>query len=372
MKIVRTIRACVGLVLLFGSLSASGQGFGPTVHADRKVTFSVAAPKAESVELFGDWMKPGTTEKMTNDKGVWSVTVGPLEPTVSIYHFVVDGMTIADPLNPKMKLRARTSASLVEVPADPPALWQAQDVPHGTIHVHPHLAPSLNNETREFRVYTPPGYDAKENAEKRYPILYLLHGSNDTASGWTDVGRAHFILDNLIAQKKAVPMIVVMPFGHAIPFGNRGGDNVAAFQRYLFDDVVPLVEKHYRGAPGRENRAIVGLSMGGGQALSIGLSHLDRFSHVAAFSAAVPGAFEEKFKTLLDDAKGANEQLKLLWIGCGRQDSIFPRTRELSELLKTKGVRHTYHPTEGLHVFAVWRDYLIEVAPLLFRDQGTR
>jgi enterochelin esterase-like enzyme len=252
----------VGVALLWVTVTAhAGEAptvASPEVHADRKVTFRLLAPKAESVALFGDWMKPGTTEAMTKDeKGTWSATVGPLAPTVSIYHFVVDGMTIADPVNPRMKLRARTSASLVEVPAEPPALWQAQDVPHGTIHIHPHLAASLNNEQREFRVYTPPGYEAKENAERRYPVLYLLHGSNDTAAGWTDVGRAHFILDNLIAQTKAEPMIVVMPFGHALPFGSKAGDNTAAFERHLLKDVMPLVEKHYRGAPGREKRAIV-------------------------------------------------------------------------------------------------------------------
>src|SRR5262249_2269035 len=160
-----------------------------------------------------------------------------------------------------------------------------------------------------------------------------LHGSNDTAAGWTDVGRAHFILDNLIAQKKAVPMLVVMPWGHAAPFGGPPAGNNRLVERFLLDDAIPAGEKTYRIAPGRENRAIAGLSMGGGQAIQIGLGHLDQFSHVGAFSAAVPGDFAARFKSLLDDADGTNAKLKLFFIACGRQDGLFARSRQLDESL---------------------------------------
>lgn len=336
----------------------------PEVQPDRRVTFRVRAPKASEVSLFGDWMMPGTKQTMTRDEqGVWSATTGPLEPGLAIYTFTVDGVTTPDPINPRIKLRARTSASLVDVPGHPPELWEARDVPHGTVEVN-WAKSKVTGDTRAYYVYTPPGYAARST---RYPVLYLLHGNNDTASGWTDVGKANFILDNLLAEKKALPMIIVMSWGHAVPYGGSQSNNAATFERYLIEEVIPQVERKYRVARGRENRAIVGLSMGGGHALQIGLSHLDLFSAVAAFSSAVPGNFENRFKSLLDDPDGTNNRLKQLWIGCGRQDPAFERNQKLSELLTAHKVRNTFHPTEGLHNFAVWRRYLVEVAPLLFR-----
>jgi enterochelin esterase family protein len=201
-------------------------------------------------------------------------------------------------------------------------------------------------------------------------VLYLLHGSNDTAAGWTMAGNANFVLDNLLAGGKALPMIVVMPFGHATPFGvpvpQGGVTNDALFEDYLLKDVIPTVEARYRVSPGRENRAIAGLSMGGGQSLRIGLGHLDMFSAVASFSGAVPGDFETRFAALLKD-KSANQKIKTLWIGCGQQDSLFGRSRNLSELLTKYQVKHVFHATEGVHNYTVWRKYLAEYAPLLFR-----
>lgn len=342
----------------------------PEVQADRRVTFRVRAPKATEVGLGGDWMTPNTTQPMTRGAdGVWSLTVGPLDPGLAIYAYTIDGVTTPDPVNPRIKLRARTSASLVDVPGNPPELWEARDVPHGSVEVNWHKS-SVTGDTRAYHVYTPPGYDPARRT--RYPVLFLLHGNNDTASGWTDVGKANFILDNLIAEKRAVPMIVVMPWGHALPYTGPQSNNTALVERYVVEEVMPQVDKKYRVASGRENRAIVGLSMGGGHALHIGLSHLDRFSAVAAFSSAIPPNFETRFKPLLDDPQGTNKKLKLLWIGCGRQDSAFERNEKLSELLTTRGVRNTFHPTEGLHNFAIWRKYLVEVAPLLFRKDGKR
>jgi len=262
----------------------------PEVHSDRRVTFRVRAPKASEVSLFGDWMLPETKQAMTRDEhGVWSATVGPLEPGLAIYTFTLDGVTTPDPVNPRIKLRARTSASLVDVPGHPPELWEARDVPHGAVEVN-WAKSKVTGDTRAYFVYTPPGYAPGRST--RYPVLYLLHGNNDTAAGWTDVGKANFILDNLIAEKKALPMIIVMPWGHAVPYGGSQSNNTATFERYLLEEVMPQVERKYRIARGRETRAIVGLSMGGGHALQIGLSHLELFSAVAAFSSAVPRDFE--------------------------------------------------------------------------------
>src|SRR5436190_15763424 len=307
---------------------------------------------------------------MTRDEqGFWSATTAPLEPGLAIYTFTVDGVTTPDPVNPRIKLRARTSASLVDVPGNPPELWEARDVPHGKVEVNWEKS-RVTGDTRAYHVYTPPGYNP--SGWKRYPVLYLLHGNNDTASGWTDVGKANFILDNLLAEKRAVPMIVVMPWGHAVPYTGSQSNNTATFERYLIEEVMPQLEKKYRIARGRENRAIVGLSMGGGHALHIGLSHLDQFSAVAAFSSAVPRDFETRFRSLLDHPDATNKKLNLFWIGCGRQDAAFERNQKLSELLTAHKVRNTFHPTEGLHNFAIWRRYLVEVAPLLFRKDGIK
>jgi len=360
--------------LLLASAAAFAQAprvdtlVSPEVQPDRRVTFRVRAPKASEVSLFGDWMMPGTQQAMMrDDQGVWSITTRPLEPGLAIYTFTVDGVTTPDPVNPRIKLRARTSASLVDVPGHPPELWEARDVPHGAVEVNWEKS-KVTGDTRAYYVYTPPGYDPRRST--RYPVLYLLHGNNDTAAGWTDVGKANFILDNLLAEKKAVPMIIVMPWGHAVPYAGSQSNNTATFERYLIEEVIPQVERKYRVARGRENRAIVGLSMGGGHALQIGMSHLDLFSAVSAFSSAVPANFEGRLKPLLDDPVGTNRKLKQLWIGCGRQDPAFERNQKLSELLTAHKVRNTFHATEGLHNFAVWRRYLVEVAPLLFRKGG--
>jgi enterochelin esterase-like enzyme len=341
----------------------------PEVSSDHHVTFRIFAPKASEVTLTGDWLGSTPAPALSKDeRGVWSVTLGPFEPSIYIYSFNVDGVAIPDPVNPRIKLRARTSASLIEVKDDTPAFWEARDVPHGAIEINWEKSKAIAGETRAIWIYTPPDY---ANTTRRYPVLYLLHGSNDTAAGWTMAGNANFVLDNLLAGGKALPMIVVMPFGHATPFGvpaRQGGvTNDALFEEYLLKDVIPTVEARYRVTPGRENRAIAGLSMGGGQSLRIGLGHVEMFSAVASFSGAVPADFETRFAELLKDSKGVNKKIKTLWIGCGQQDSLFGRSKGLSELLAKYQVRHIFHPTDGVHNYTVWRKYLAEYAPLLFR-----
>jgi enterochelin esterase-like enzyme len=342
----------------------------PEVAADHRVTFRIRAPKASEVTLAGDWLGNAPPAKLVkDDNGIWSVTLGPFEPSIYIYSFTVDGLSIADPINPRMKLRASTSASLLEVKDDPPAFWEAHDVPHGAVEINWEKAKTINGETRAIWIYTPPGY---EKNTRRYPVLYLLHGSNDTAAGWTTAGNANFVFDNLLADKKMVPMIVVMPFGHAAPFGvptpPGGMSNDALFESYLLEDVIPTVEDRYRVAPGRQNRAIAGLSMGAGQSIRIGLGHLDRFSFVASFSGAVPGDFETRFADLLKDPQATNGKLKALWIGCGQQDSLFGRSKNLSELLTKYQIKHTFRATDGVHNYTIWRKYLAEYAPLLFKE----
>lgn len=341
----------------------------PEVAADRHVTFRIYAPKASEVTLTGDWLGTAPPPNLVRDeRGVWSVMLGPFEPSIYIYSFTVDGVAIPDPINPRIKLRAKTSASMVEVKDDTPVFWEPHDVPHGTVEINWEKSKAIHDETRAIWIYTPPDY---AKTTRRYPVLYLLHGSNDTAAGWTMVGNANFILDNLIAGNTAVPMIVVMPFGHATPFGEPvpagGVANDALFEDYLLKDVIPTVEARYRVAPGRQNRAIAGLSMGGGQSLKIGLGHLDLFSAVASFSGAVPADFETRFTAVLHDSKGTNERLKTLWIGCGRQDSLFARSSNLADLLTKYQVKHVFYPTDGVHNYTVWKKYLAIYTPLLFR-----
>jgi enterochelin esterase family protein len=326
----------------------------PEVKPDHTITFRLYAPKAGEVTVSGEW---GGRKSLTKDeRGVWSVTVGPLEPDQYSYSFSVDGAPVVDPRNTKLKIGRGSFQNLVEVPGN-----KAQDlrpVPHGTLHVHHYASKSLGGKSRGLVVYTPPGY---ETAEQRYPVLYLLHGSGDDEHGWTDVGLANRILDNLLADGKAVPMLVVMPNGHA---ADRAG-NTPAFEADLLGDVIPLVEKDYRTKPEAASRAIVGLSMGGAQSWAVGMSHLDTFAYVGPFS--MGGGNATAILSKIDPAE-ANKRLKLLWIGCGRQDRLFSGSERLVEELKAKGIHHTWYPSEGTHNWIVWRKYLAEVTPLLFRS----
>lgn len=338
----------------------------PQVDADGRVTIRLRAPAAKRVTVAGEWSHPANSpELLTRDaQGLWSVTVGPLEPNIYIYVLDVDGVTIPDPVNPLIKLRARGSASMVEVPGGKP--WEARPVPHGVLQLHNHQSPLLNS-LRQVVVYTPPGY---EKSRARYPVLYLFHGTNDLAVGWTMAGRAHLILDNFLAEKKAVPMIVVMPWGHALPFGARppAGQpaNNDVFEDYLMKEVVPLVEAHYRVAPGRHNQAVVGLSMGGAQALQIGLHHRDRFATIGVFGSGMTRAdFEAKFPKV-----DAGEKLDLAYVGIGKEDGSRAKAKELSETLNAHGIGATYQEVDGGHTYPTWRKLLVETAPLLFRKSA--
>jgi enterochelin esterase-like enzyme len=309
-------------------------------------------------------------EPMKKDgKGVWSVTIGPLQPNTYTYSFNVDGMNIADPVNPIIKLRARTSASLVQIPGG--QLWEYRDVPHGLLEINSHTSAVLNGAVRQVFVYTPPGYD--KNPSMRYPVLYLLHGNGGVAADWPLTGFANYIEDNLLAEKKAVPMIVVMPWGHAIPIDapqpkDPALSNNEIFEQYLLKDVIPLVESTYRAAPGRSNRAIAGLSMGGGQASQIGFRHVDLFAYVGIFSSGLPDDVETRYK-VLSDPKVANAEMKVLFFGVGKEDAR-PNAalKKLAASLTQRGIKNVFYETDwGGHVWPVWRMCLTRFAPLLFQ-----
>jgi enterochelin esterase-like enzyme len=343
------------------------QPISPGVNADRTVTFRVRAPNATNVSVSGDFpAKPMTKEAGGN----WSVTVGPLAPEFYSYSFSIDGFQTLDPGNPAVKPGRSPRTSMVEVPGQPPLLseWNAA-IPHGKVSAHWYQSKSTG-QRRSLHVYTPPGYD---KSRKDFPVMYLLHGNGDSDATWSALGRANVILDNLIAAKKAKPMIVVMTDGHPYVFPPNmtvtntveRGRNTRAYERDLIEDVMPFVETNYRTIEKRESRAIIGLSMGGGQALHCGLNHLDQFAWVGAMSAAVPPA--EDVAVALNDAKATNKKLKLLWIAIGKDDFLLSRNTPFIETLKGKGITHTYQVTEGAHTWPVWRKYLAEFAPLVFQ-----
>jgi enterochelin esterase family protein len=323
---------------------------------------------AKEVVVVGDF-KPNRVPMQKDEAGVWSVKVGPLDPDLYAYRFSVDGVEITDPANPRLKTGIRSSQSLTMVPGAQPLFWQEQAVPHGAVHTHWYHSSTIGDD-RAFTVYTPPGYDLDPKA--RYPVLYLLHGAGDHTRSWVDVGQANFILDNLLASKSAVPMIIVMPFGHALPFRELsetiGRKNLELFRDDFIKDVLPAVERQYRVFADRRYRAIAGLSMGGGQALTIGLARLDLFAQVAGFSSAIMGKdLEERFAGVLSNPDQANRELRLLWIGCGKDDRLVELARTLDKLFSDKKIRHTYRETTGAHSWRVWRVYLNELLPLLFK-----
>ncbi len=346
----------------------------PDVAADRHVTFRILAPKAEEVLLSGsDIPGVGRGAAMTKDpNGVWEVTLGPIESGAYRYNFNVDGVSVIDPRNSATSESNNNTWSLVYVPgAD---FMDTRDVPHGAVAEVTYYSGSLKR-FRRMHVYTPPGY---ELGEGKYPIFYLLHGASDCDDSWTSVGRAGFIMDNLIAAKKAKPMVVAMPAGHTGPF-RFGGSRPAVdeFTQDFLNDLQPYVEKHYRVYTDRQHRAMAGLSMGGGQTLNIAIPNLQEFAFIGVFSSGVfslnrrrpqddsQPTWEEQNKQVLDNAE-LKKGLKLVWFATGKEDFLIETSRSTVELLKKHGFDVVFKETPGAHTWINWRNYLNEFASQLF------
>ncbi len=335
----------------------------PELLPDGGVTFRLRASKANEVKVAGQF---GADAPMTKDtQGVWSVTVPSVAAGVHEYHFVVDGLNVMDPQNSAIKPQRWPGSSILHMPATPPAPWDLQDIPHGTIHEHTYKSKALD-KFRRVIVYTPPG----TGSAGRLPVLYLSHGYSDNEATWTVHGKAHWIMDSLIASKKAVPMIIVMPDAHALPpgaagFNEYGPTNSAALCREMIEDIVPLIERTYKVAAKPRSRAFAGLSMGGHHALTVALNYHDKFAWIGAFSSAPPPT--NSIAAGLNGPESVNRDLKLFWIACGKKDFLFQRNGEFDVLLKGKGIHHEYVETEGDHSWPVWRRYLTEFAPKLFR-----
>ena len=356
----------------------------PEKQPDGKITFRIAAPKASDVQL---QLAAGGVRLHPMSKGsdgVWSVTIGPLEPETYNYSYSVDGLRVYA-VNP--------DASVVDVPGTEPRFDQLQNVPHGSINIHSYFS-TVQNRLRGMYIYVPPQYYSEPT--RKFPVLYLWHGGGGNEPDWTRSGRTANILDNLIAAKKAVPMIIVMPNNNVlIPVegGNIGAS--AVLEKELFNEIMPYVEKSYRVLTGRDNRAIAGLSAGGGTTLNVGMRRLDMFAYLGEFSAGIfggaapnPGAAEGEgggdagavsaagygpydpdkmapgmYKNLVDPAK----KLKVFWMSVGTEDPRLPFQKLALEDFQKHGIQPIFNTYSGAHEWKVWRHSLNDFAPLLFR-----
>ena len=343
----------------------------PEVLPDHRVTFRFRAPNAKEVLLRFEGAKPAPMQK--DDDGVWSLTTAPLEPDFYEYGFIMDGVTLMDTSNPLVKLNLLNNQSEVHVPGPASLPWEVNDVPHGILHHHFYKSTAIGGE-EDFYVYTPPNYDA--HAKTTYPVLYLLHGYSDDASGWLTGGQVNVIMDNLIAQGKAKPMLVVMPTGYGAPEILAQGwklstsnevwhRNLDRFSQMLLGEIIPKVEREYWVTKKSNARAITGLSMGGSESLLTGFNHLDDFAWVGGFSA---GGLTEDFAGQFPGLNSKPDpRLRLLWIACGTDDGLIAINRSMRAWFKSKGVKETEIETPGGHNWLVWRRNLIDFAPLLFR-----
>jgi len=367
-------RLLIPALALCLAFSARAQNPPGNNKAGEPITFMLRTPsgprakEVKEVTLRAQWAKDPIGMKHGDD-GAWSVTLDAVPAGVWEYSFSVDGLNVMDSQNPASKPQREPQKSVLHVASTPPAPWDWQDVPHGTVHQHGYASRALGRP-RELRVYTPPGYEL--SGEKKFPLLVLQHGSGDNQRTWVEHGKAHWILDNLIAAGKALPMVVVMIDGH--PLGaTRFGDEAKraqamdAFRRELFEDALPLVESLYRVEKDAAHRAIAGLSMGGWHSLTVGLGNMDRFAWVGSFSGVPPQP--EVAQAFLSDPATANAKLRLLWIAVGKDDFLRKRNEDFVESLKEKGISHTWELSEGAHAWPVWRDYLAKFAPLLFSEK---
>ena len=380
----------------------------PELQADRRITFRIYAPQAQAVRLSAsDIPGLGPAAQLTKaDNGVWETTVGPVNPGTYRYNFNVDGVATIDPRSPFTSESNNNTWSVVHVPGSEFA--DTKSVPHGAVAAVTYYSTALR-DFRRMHIYTPPGY---ERGKDKYPVFYLLHGAGDSDDSWTSVGRAGFILDNLIAAGKATPMVVVMPAGHtrrgAAAQGATGRTATDEFVQDFVGDVMPYIEKNYRVETDRNKTAIAGLSMGGNQTLQVGIPHLERFGYIGVFSSGLLGAFpglggpgrgatppaaptapaapqpapaaaapaappvltaaewEKQYASILDNP-GLKKGLKVFWFATGKDDGLITTTNATVDLFKKHGFSPSMKESAGGHTWINWRDYLNEFAPLLFR-----
>jgi enterochelin esterase family protein len=360
------------VVASFIGLTVQGKpALSPVVNADKSVTFRLTSPNAKSVTVGIEGR--GNLSLVKGDNGVWEGTSKILEPDIYGYTVSVDGVATFDPMNPAIKSNLIYVGNMVTVPGSPPEVWETQNVPHGEVTQH-FYASRIIGDDRDYLVYTPPGYRAGKG---NMPVLYLLHGYSDIANGWTVVGKANVILDNLIAQKKIKPMMVVMTLGYGVPgfashetraFGDRSltTKNFTLFRQSLIEEVMPMVERDYRASKKQSDRAIAGLSMGGAESLFIGLNNVDKFGSIGAFSSGgLPATKpEEVFATV---SKESTKNLKVFWMSCGTADGLIGFQRGFAKWLTDKGINVKTNETGGGHEWLLWRRNLAEFSQMIFK-----
>ncbi|MBN1819524.1 MAG: esterase [Prolixibacteraceae bacterium] len=359
----------------------------PQINEDNSVTFRLNAPDADNVAINGSWM-PGYYGKQVDvakgDSGIWSITVEGLAPNLYTYVFLVNGMRVLDPQNPQVMREGAGSDNYVIVPGKESEVYTVQDVPHGTLSSVWYPSPTLD-KNRRMSVYTPPGY---EEGDKEYPVFYLLHGAGGNEDSWPSLGRANCILDNLIADGIAKPMIVVITNGNswsaAAPGEAPAGENAErlkgpgsgdrnGFENSLVNDVIPFIEKNYRVIADKDHRAIAGLSMGGMHTQTITNSNPGIFSYIGVMSAGLRnnprfGGNNYDQEAHIKQLKALQESgVKLYWIGCGEEDTAKEINIALRKLYDDLGFKYVYRESPGGHTWANWRLYLSELAPLLFK-----
>jgi len=377
----------------------------PEVSSDNKATFRLLAPNATKVVLEGSWLGAVDLPMTRDASGVWSTTVGPLNPQLYGYWFLVDGARTNDPSNSEMERDGSRYNNMVMVNGADADLWTFKDVPHGTVQQIWYPSPTLKMDQRRMYVYLPAEYNAKPT--KKYSVLYLLHGGGGDEDAWTTMGRATIIMDNLIASGKALPMIVVMPNGNAdesvsqgfgygpipspqqvvAPAPNPVGAAAAApgvrdkqtpgmppfpyagsYPESLVKDVIPFVEKTYRVVPDKTHRAIAGLSMGGMQTAIITANNPDTFDYIGVFSSGVWDPHDPTFLSQLDAIKKAN--VKLYWTAAGDIDQAHDRMTSLEAVVKAKGIPTSYKEIPGRHYWFLWRNFLSDYAGHIFQPQA--
>ena len=348
--------------LLFISVIAKGQRppaiSSPDVHPDNTITFRYYSRTAQKVSVSGE-MLPAPQQMAKDTSGIWSVTVGPVKPDIYPYSFWVDSVLTADPNNTYIFANERFKRSIVDVPGSTPLIHSLQSVPHGKISYHLYHSNILNT-TRQLLVYTPPGY--KANGSVKYPVLYLIHGGSDTEETWIKVGRANFIADNLIAQKKAVPMIIVMPYGNVRPAP------MPDFTKEVMNDIIPFIEANFPVLKESKSRAIAGFSVGGGQTLNIGLTNTNKFAYICSFAPfTATEEFQKNFTNWSPDANKMNSQLKLFTISVGTEDFLYESVKKNIALFDEKNIKVKSYIVPGGHTWMNCKQYLATTLQEIFK-----
>lgn len=359
------MRFLIGLILLVGTWAQAQPPRGPLVvspqiNPDKTITFRYLSRSAESVLLEGQFLKEPLP--MTKDSfGIWSITVPSVKSDIYPYSFWVDKTQVSDPANVAIFANERFKASLLDVPGDLPLIHSLQKVPHGDVRYQYYTSSTLGR-TRQLLVYTPPGFDARKKT--KYPVLYLIHGGSDTEETWTRVGRANLIADNLIAQGKAVPMIIVMPYGNVRP------SPMAEFTNDVVNDVLPFIEANYPVYKDSPHRAVAGFSVGGGQTLNIGLTNTDKFGWICSYAPyTATEEFSKNFSNWNPDAATMNRQLKLFTLSVGLDDFLYESVKQNAKMFQDKGLNVQSYIVEGGHTWMNCKKYLAQTLQQIFKDE---